>query len=309
VTKLCPDGSALTYSSFLGGSGSERGWGIAVDDSGSAYVCGFTDSADFPITPGAYKTSREIGYVTKFSPDGSTLLYSTYEDIVFPGVIAVDSMGNAYLGGSSAVSNNAAIAALNAGGTALIYSLIVGGSANDLGWGVAVESTGTAYLVGTTYSNNLHTAGAFDTTYNGAGDGFVAKITASGQLVYATYLGGLSGDGAWDVAVDSSGYTFVSGATTSTDFPMSPFAFDTTYNGGDYDAFMAKINPAGSAVVYSTYIGGIGLEDGYGIAVDSSGSAYVTGRTNSTDFPTTPGAFKRRNRGSFDGFVSKFAEV
>src|SRR5205085_4421652 len=139
------------------------------------------------------------------------------------------------------------------------------------------------------------TAGAFDTTSNGVDDGFVTKLDASGSsLVYSTFLGGANTDGAGSIAIDGSGNAYLTGYTASPDFPTTPGAFDTTYN-NDGDAFVAKLNAAGAALAYSTYLGGTGTngtgyDAGLGIAIDAAGSAYVTGRTDSAPFPTASGA-------------------
>ena len=234
----------LIYSTYLGGSGWDVGYGIAVDSSGNAYVTGYTASTDFPVTPGAFQTTcnggsdcgaNEDAFVTKFNPSGSALVYSTY----------------------------------------------LGGSGSERGYGIAVDSSGNAYVTGYTTSTDFPvTPSAFQTTGGGA---FVTKFNPSGALVYSTYLGSI-GDGGYGVAVDSSGDAYVTGVTASTNFPTTPGAFQTTFSGVS-DAFVTKVNPSGSALAYSTYLGGSGQDGGFGIAVDISGNAYVTGGTSSTDFP------------------------
>src|SRR5205814_8754446 len=159
-----------------------------------------------------------------------------------------------------------------------------------------------AYVAGETVSSNFPTtAGAFQTTFGGgvfgAGDAFVTKLNPTGSaLVYSTYLGGSSSDAGSGIAVDAAGNAYVTGGTGSTDFPTTIGAFQTTKGGGFRDAFVTKLNPTGSALVYSTYLGGSGDDYGYGIALDALGNAYVTGGTGSTDFPTTPGAIQERKR-------------
>jgi len=264
VAKLNAAGSALSYSTYLGGSGFDQGNGIAVDSAGSAYVTGDTDSTDFPTTPGAFQTTNggfEGAFVTKLNAAGSALSYSTY----------------------------------------------LGGSSVDGGRGIAVDSAGSAYVTGLTGSTDFPTApGAFQTTYDGNEDVFVAKLNATGSaLSYSTYLGGSGNDGGSEIAVDSAGNAYVTGLTDSTDFPTAAGAFQTTNGGSDFDAFVVKLNAAGSALSYSTYLGGSDDDLGQGIAVDSAGSAYVTGRTDWTDFPTATGAFQTTNGGGGDAFVTK----
>jgi hypothetical protein len=189
----------------------------------------------------------------------------------------------------------------------LVYSTFLGGSNDDIGYAIAVDSSGDAYITGETYSSDFPiTSGAFDTTFYGSDfDGFVAKVNAAGTaLLYSTYFGGNSYDHGHGIAVDNSGNAYITGYTWSSDFPTTPGAFDTNYN-GNFDAFVAKINPTGSALLYSTFLGGNNIDEGHGIAVDNSGNAYITGRTNSSAFPTTPGAYDTTPNGGLDVFVTK----
>jgi len=334
VTKLNPAGSALLYSTYLGGSLTDQGFGIAVDSAGNAYVTGFLDSANFPTTAGAFDTTINSGdaedaFVTKLNPAGSALLYSTY--LGGSGSdgglgMAVDSAGNAYVTGFTGSANfpttagafdttsnggfdDAFVTKLNPAGSApLVYSSYLGGSGDDQGRGIVVDSGLNAYVTGSTTSADFPTtAGAFDTTSNGGFDAFVTKLNAAGSapLAYSTYLGGSVTDVGNGIAVDSAGNAYVTGASVSTNFPTTAGAFDTTSNGG-FDAFVTKLNSAGSApLVYSTYLGGSVTDQGSGIAVDSAGNAYVTGFTESTNFPTTAGAFDTTSNGGPDAFVTK----
>jgi hypothetical protein len=169
-----------------------------------------------------------------------------------------------------------------------------------------VDGSGNAYVTGYTGSTNYDvTPGAFQTTNGGGRDVFVTKLNATGTaLVYSTYIGGSRGDVGYGIAVDGSGNAYVTGWTSSTNYDVTPGAFQTT-NGGGRDVFVTKLNATGTALVYSTYIGGSGDEVGRGIAVDGSGNAYVTGETNSTDYDVTPGAFQTTNEGRWDVFVTK----
>ncbi|MBA3620109.1 MAG: SBBP repeat-containing protein [Acidothermales bacterium] len=292
ITKLTPDGSQRSYSTYLGGteSGNTRANGIAVDGSGSAYLTGVTGATDFPTTPGAFDgalgNSIE-GFATKLTPEGDDLEYSTYlgDAGVFSGEgIAVDASGNAYIAGGG-------VTKLNPTGTGLVYSTRLDEVSTKE---IAIDGSGSAYVTGDTESDTFTTTpGAFDQSYNGAGDAFVAKLNPAGALAYSTYLGGGDFDSGEGIAVDRSGSAYVTGQTDSTDFPRKN-ALAEDLDGTD--AFVTKLNPAGTGpadLVYSTYLGGGGFDgpaSGQGIAIDGSGGAYVTGATESTDFPTTEDA-------------------
>ncbi|WP_077490175.1 SBBP repeat-containing protein [Sinomonas mesophila] len=331
VTKLSPTGSSLVYSTYLGGSGFDTGAGVAVDAVGSAYVTGTTDSADFPTTAGAFDTTFNSGndaFVTKLNPAGSALVYSTYLggtsfDNGFG--IALDAAGSAYVTGETSSTDfpttasafdtihnggirDAFVTKLDPTGSSLLYSTYLGGSDDDNGFGVAVDAAASAYVTGATGSTNFPTtAGAFDTTLDGGGDAFVTKLSPTGSsLVYSTYLGGGNFDPGNGVAVDATGSAHVTGSTTSTDFPTTAGAFDTTANGSN-DAFVTKLSPTGSSLVYSTYLGGSGFDRGLGVAVDAAGNTYITGNTSSTDFPTTAGALDTTLNGGGDAFVTKLS--
>jgi len=328
VTRLNAAGTALLYSTYLGGSNEEEGQGIAIDGTGSAYVTGETGSTDFPTTPGAFDTAKSGGFdvfVTKLDAAGTGLLYSTY----LGGAgndegrgIAVDLGGGAYVTGRAAFMNfpttpgafdttfnggvsDAFVTNLNAAGTGLLYSTFLGGSDFDYGAGIAVDVAGSAYVTGETRSADFSTTpSSFDTTLSGFSDSFVTKLDAAGTaLLYSTYLGGSSSDPGAGIAVDATGNAYVTGFTTSADFPTTLGAFDRTHNGGS-DAFVTKLDAAGGGLLYSTYLGGSGPDGGEGIALDGVGSAYVTGDTTSANFPITPGAFDGTLNGT-DVFVTK----
>jgi hypothetical protein len=327
VTKLNTSGTALIYSTYLGGSSREnfvRG-GVVVDSAGNAYVTGDTSSTDFPTTPGAFQGTNggfEDAFVTKLNASGSALVYSTYlggNDIDDGLGIAVDTSGNAYVTGladstnfptanafqgTKNVGDDAFVTKLNAAGSALVYSTYLGGGALDQSNGVAVDAAGNAYVTGQTASTDFPTTpGAFDTTDNPFSDAFVTKLNASGTaLVHSTYLGGNSTDIGSGIAVDSAGNAYVTGFTASSDFPPTPGAFADKPG---IDAFVTKLNASGTALAYSTYLGGDDDDGGRGIAVDSAGNAYVTGETFSTDFPTTPGSFDTTDPPGSDTFITK----
>jgi hypothetical protein len=315
----------LAYSTYLGGSDGDYGNAIAVDASGNAYVTGWTRSTDFPTTPGAFQiTCRSCpfptdAFVSKLNAAGSALVYSTYlggSSSDQSNGIAVDVSGNAYVTGYTESSDfpttpgafqttyggggDAFVTKLNAAGSALVYSTYLGGRYYDQGPGIALDAAGNAYVTGNAGDGFPTTAGAFQTTYGeGSDDAFVSMLNASGSaLAYSTYLGGSNIDSASAIAVDASGNVYVGGTTYSTDFPTTPGAFQTT-SGGAYDAFISKLNATGSALLYSTYLGGSVDDFGSGIAIDASGNAHVTGSTLSSDFPTTPGAFQTSPGGAF----------
>ena len=335
VTKLNATGSGLLYSTYLGGNNIDNAYAIAVDSGGNAYVTGFTTSTNFPTTAGGFQTvkpsvsGQDSVFVTKLNSNGTGLVYSTFlggstNDMGH--AIALDAGGNAYMTGFSqstdfptmagayqstkptaAYQDTAFVTKLNSAGTSLVYSTFLGGSGGSTGYGIAVDPSGAAYVTGDSGSNFPTTAGAFQTVFGGGTQTvFVAKLNPTGTgLVYSTYLGGNSEDIADGIAVDPGGKAFVTGNTTSTNFPTTAGAFQTA-NGGYADVFVAKLNPAGTGLIYSTYLGGSGSEMGYGIALDPNGSAYVTGITASTNFPTTTAAFQNALAGTENAFVVKF---
>ena len=335
VTKLDAAGSALMYSTYLGGSLGDigdLGEGIAVDVSGNAYVTGMTNASDFPSTPGAFDTTFGGGtdaFVTKLNASGAALAYSTYLGNLGSDqglAIAVDSAGRAYVTGLSAPGfpttpgafdtsfgggpSDGFVTKLLASGAALAYSTYLGGSGEDYGSGIALDSGDNAHVTGSTASGGFPTTpGAFDTTFGGASDAFVTKLLASGAaLAYSTYLGGTTTDYGNGIAVDSVGGAYVAGYTESSNFPTTPGALDTTFGGGS-DAFVTSLDASGAALIHSTYGGGTRTDYGNAIAVDSAGSAYVTGVTFFSDFPTTPGAFDTTFGGVSDAFVVKIGEA
>jgi hypothetical protein len=317
----------LDWGSYLGGSGNDSGYGIAVDGSGNVYVTGYTDSTGFP-TPGGFDTTLDgtsDAFVTKVNANGQSLAWSSYlggsGDDSGNGIV-VDGSGNVYVTGYTTSTDfptpggfattygggtwDAFVTKVNANGQSLAWSSYLGGSAGDYGVGIAVDGNGNVFVTGETNSSNFPTTGGFDTTLGGAYDAFVTKVNANGQsLVWSSYLGGAGWDVASGIAVDGSGNVFVTGYTQSADFPTTG-GFDTTL-GGAYDAFVTKVNANGQSLVWSSYLGGAAddADDiGNGIAVDGSGNVYVTGFTASTDFPTT-GGFDTTRGGTADAFVTK----
>jgi hypothetical protein len=328
VTKLNAAGTALVYSTYIGGWRNDGGNAIAVDGSGNAYVTGYTDSDDYDVTPGAFQTTFGGGgdvFVTKLNATGTALVYSTYlggSGGDGGNAIAVDGSGYAYVTGETNSTRydvtpwafqptkgggrDVFVTKLNATGTDLVYSTYIGGSGDEVGFGIAVDGSGYAYVTGYTESTDYDvTPGAFQPTKGGGRDVFVTKLNATGtDLVYSTYIGGSGEDRGNAIAVDGSGYAYVTGVTDSTDYDVTPGAFQPTKGGGK-DVFVTKLNATGTALVYSTYIGGSYDDYGHAIAVDGSGYAYVTGGSDSPDYDVTPGAFQTTNGSDWDIFVTK----
>ena len=327
VAKINPTGSALVYSTYLGGSGDEGGTSIAVDSVGHAYVTGGTNSTDFPTkNPLQASNPGGVAFVTKINTSGSALVYSTYlggSGGSGGGSIAVDSAHNVYVtgiagsnfptmnpfqpnfvGGDYHCNGDAFVTKINATGSALIYSTYLGGSGCDGGSGIAVDSAGSAYVTGSTYSTDFPIVKALQSAYGGDLDAFVAKINPSGSaLVYSTYLGGKFTDLGSGIAVDSAGEAYVTGGTFSPNFPL---AGSLEPGGkGTGGTFVSKLNTSGSAFVYSSLLS-VSLDNsGTGIAVDSAGNAYVTGITTSFDFPTKNPLQAAYGGGVSDAFVAK----
>jgi hypothetical protein len=330
VTKINPFGSAIVYSTYLGGSKADRASSIAVDSALNVYLTGDTGSTNFPTavplqsakkTPAAAVTA----FVTKLNPAGSNLVYSTYlggtgeESGV---AIVVDTVKSAYVMGTTSSTDfplAAALQAANAGGqdlfiaklspagSALSYATYLGGSGFELGGGMALGAAGTVYLTGSTLSTDFPiTPSALQSSTTALGfTPFVAKVNAAGSmLIYSTYLGGTVEDFGEAVAADSSGNAYVTGSTSSPDFPaLAPLQ---GFNGG-VDAFVTKLNPTGSALLYATYLGGVADDNGTGIVVDAAQSAFVLGQTGSVNFPTPGTALQPFLAGDSDAFVSKLA--
>lgn len=319
----------LIYSTYLGGGNQDATFGIATDSAGSVYVTGTTYSADFPTTAGGFQTASAGGsdvFVAKFSPDGKTLLYSSYiggSANESGAAIATDSAGNVYVAGQTYSSNfpttpnayqaslqgraDAFLAQISADGKSLLYSSYVGGALDDNATSLALDSANSLYLGGWTASIDFPvTAGAFQTTHNkGVYDGFVMKFGALGSPpAYSTYFGASGSDQINGVAVDSQGAAYITGVTTSPNFPVSAGAFRSVFSGYP-SAFAAKLNSNGKSIVYSTYLTATGWVLGYGIAVDKTGSAYITGATYANNYPVSPGAYQTTVKGRFDAFVTK----
>ena len=309
VTKFSVSGSSLIYSTLIGGlTGTDTGRGIAVNSFGNVFITGSTDSADFPLKSPlqAVKGAGNDCFVTEFSPDGTSLVYSTFiggngEDS--GNSIALDTAGNAYIAGFSGSTdlpvtpscfqgNNAGgedafAAKINSGGTGFGYLTYLGGNSNDRANSIAVDQAGYAYVTGFTTGNTFPaTSGAYRTSGAGNKDVFITKINQQGTgLVYSTYAGGSSDDEGNAIAVDMAGSAYIAGDTYSGDFSGMGTGSEQPNKNALSDAFVIKLNASGSAFAYGTYLGGNGIDIAYSITVDPSGNAYTAGLTQSTDFP------------------------
>lgn len=295
ITKLNATGNALAYSTYLGGLGADGCTAIAVDTAGNAYVTGGSASADFPTTADVFQPRYRLA----------------------AGTPAYDAF----------------VAKLNPAGSALVFSTFIGGTGADVGMGIAIDATGV-YVSGVTNSATSWpvTQGAARAAFGGqggsaklypVGDGFALKLRPDGTgLIYNTFLGGSRDDAAFGITVDAQGNAYVVGNTLSTDFPVTASAAQRTWKGAggetylpSGDAFVTKINPAGTQFVYSTLLGGARDDRAISVALGADGSAWVVGNTLSTDFPVTPDATQAQNRtvqetgyiSVGDGFVSQIS--
>lgn len=322
VAKLDPEGQELLYSTYLGGSAEDAAYGIAVDETGSAYVTGNTESSDFPVVPSEPEAGpcpvlqcenggASNAFVAKLDPNGNALVYSTYlggSGYDAAQGIAIDALGNAYVAGFTQSSDfptispfqstllgtqNAFVAKLSPSGTTLLGSTYLGGSENDAASGIAVDALGDVYVAGYTQSVDFHTKHAFQKVLQGTQNAFATELAPSfDTLTFSTYLGGSGSDTANAIALDASGDLFLAGASTSADFPVQgPYQ---SSNAGHQDAFVAEIAAGGSSLVYSTFLGGSGTDLASALAIDPSGAAFVVGQTQSVNFPIR-GAFQSNN--------------
>jgi hypothetical protein len=343
--KLGSGGDALVYSTYLGGSVEDRGYGVALDTAGSAYVTGATWSADFPLHKPMHSYCGIITYpdafVAKIAPDGSSLHYSTYlcgSDDDRGIAIATDAEGNAYVTGHTNSEDfptqnayqpqyrgyqDAFVAKLNAAGSALVYSTYFGGTVDEAGWGIALDRDRNVYFTGFTKSPDFPLMNPAQPQPGGDDDAFLVRLDASGaNLIYSTFLGGAGHDFGQGVVVTECGMrnadcgmggAAVVGRTASLNFPtVEPVQGQLR---GQSDAFAARFSSAGSPLVYSTYLGGDNLDDGWavaecgvGVGECGMGGIYVAGGTRSSDFPAV-NPYQGTNRGGSDGFIARLSDV
>ncbi len=331
ITKLNSSGESLDYSTFIGGLGNDKGAAIDIDDDGCAYVTGFTDSVDFPVTPGAYNTSHSTddndAFVLKLGRKGNEIHFSTYlggNDYDGGYRIKVDGNGCAYMTGMTNSLDfpttagslddtynggefDSFLTKFDPSGGSLVFSTFLGGKGWDSSMAIYVDENYNAYVFGETGSSDLPTtSGAFDDSFNGGErDAFLMKFSLSGDTIeYSTYLGGGGMEYAQSLVVDGDCYAYLIGGTGSNDFPTTSGAYDEFYNGGGMDAYLVKMNVSGDGLVYSTFIGGKGWEAGYGLDIDPLGYTYLIGTTGSSDFPTTRDTDHILN-GLSDAFISR----
>jgi hypothetical protein len=260
VTQLSADGTSILYSTFLGGTEEDDGMAVAVDANGFIYVTGYAGSSNFPTV-------------------------NALDDTFGGGTCSGDPCTDAIV---------AKIDPAASGSASLLYSTLMGYDENDKGQGIAVDSTGHVYVAGYTKSNGFPTLNPLQANRAGSRDAFLVKLDpdagGSASLLYGTYLGGSSDDRAYAIALGGTNQVYLTGFVRSSNFPTVN-AFDDTFGGGTcgsrdcFDAFVAHLDLDTNTLVYSSYLGGTSDEEGWGIAVDGSGNAYVTGYTMSTDFP------------------------
>jgi hypothetical protein len=344
VAKINPSGGGVVYATYIGGASNDVSKSIVVDAAGHAYVAGETNSTNFPVTAGAYQTTRRGGwdaFVTKLNASGSALNFSTYlggtsHESEYG--LAVDATGNIYLAGRTASANfpiavgafqparntefnnpesyDGFVTKLNPTASALIYSTYLGGSRDEYLWGLAVGSDGSAYVTGSTYAANFPTtAGAYQSVKAAPNDNFdddifVTRLNPSGSsLLYSTFIGSVGSERSSAIALDASGNAFITGLTSSATYPTTAGAYQTVYPGAPLSTtkcVVTKLNATGTALVYSTFLGGANGDEGSGITVDATGNAVVVGSSDSPGFPTTADAFQRQKNDKRDGFLARF---
>jgi hypothetical protein len=314
----------LVYSELIGGSNADVASGVALDETGSVYVTGWAKSSNFPRAVGRSKGKDVV--VFKLDATGTRLEYATFvggsgneEGLA----IAVTPEGEAVVVGETGSSNfphtrdayarsrsgnaDAFAFKLSDDGSELLWSTFLGGSSDDVANDVVLGPDGSSYVVGTTRSRDFPvTSHAYQTERGGARDAFVTRLGSDGMvLVYSTYLGGVRDDGGHGIALDGNGNAYVTGRTDSADFPTTTGALDNRKS--DVDAFVSKLSQAGGNLIYSTFLGGDGQDEAYGIALDVEYQAWVVGWTQSDDFPTTDGALQESNRARRDGFATRIS--
>jgi hypothetical protein len=311
----------MTYSTYLGSSGADFGYGVASDVVGNVYMTGYTASINFPLVDPVMPYSGDgDAFVSKFSRDGSALLFSTYiggSKAEAGRTIALDATGNIYIAGATfspdfptvnafqpvfgAGWDDAIVAKIDATGSSLIYSSYLGGSGADRCLrGLAVNAAGEAIVTGLTLSTDFPTANAYQPAPAGDSEVFITKVAAAGgSLVFSTYLGGPESDYSWGVALDPEGNPVLI-ATAGAGFPLvNPF--QPTYAGGG-DLTVTKLSADGTSIIFSSYLGGTGPDEGYGVAVAPNGTAFVTGMTWSNNFPTVDPV--QTNQNERDAFLT-----
>jgi hypothetical protein len=326
--KLSSTGSDLLWSTLLGGDRYENTNELVLDPSGNPIAIGYTESASFPTTVGAYDETYNGGgdaFVCKLSSTGSDLLWSTFlgtTTIERTNALDLDHSGNITIAGhtdsplfpttpgvldeSFNGAWDAYVLKLLPDGSDILWSTFLGGETWDVAWGMAVESSGDIVIHGSTTSPDFPTTpGAYDGSINGDEDAFAATLSSTGTgLRWSTFIGGSGWDRGISLVLAPSGSHILTGFTESADFPTTPDAYDRSHN-GDKDGYLIRFSPSTSELLFSTLLGGVGREWGDARALDPSGHPILVGRTDSPDFPTTPGAFDESYSGEDDVFVAK----
>ncbi|TAL07361.1 MAG: hypothetical protein EPO07_00325, partial [Verrucomicrobia bacterium] len=343
VVKLAASGSNLLFSTYLGGTNVDVGYGIALDAARNVFVAGYTVSSNLPVTPGAFRTVPAGGgdaFVAELDASGTNLVYLTYlggtnQDAAYD--VAVDNAGAAYLTGFTAsrdfyttsnalqtllnsstnnlLADDAFLVKLSAGGSNATFSTLMGGATSDLGSRLAVNrETGEAYVIGTTFSlgfpNNRSNYFANTLSNSAASDVFVMRFNPDGSTNYSAVFGGHGTEQGWDIALDSAGNVHITGTTSSTNFPTAPtnntLGISRGTNATGFDVFVAEINSNATAFVYSAVLGGTGSDVARAIAIDPLGNDYLAGETSSTNFPTLA-PFASSFGGTNDAFLVKIS--
>jgi hypothetical protein len=327
ITKLNSTGSDVLYTAFLGGNSYDEGQSITIDGSGAVYITGQTDSTNFPTTFDAYDRTHNgdsDGFAAKVVSDGTILSYGTYlggSDYELPVSVAVDANGIAYVAGFTyswdypktvnglpyAGNGDGFVTKVNGTGSDLLFSTFLGGTQLDYLNGLTLDSNGSPYITGATFSPDFPGSATASTQTRGSdADGFISQFDSSGTLSYSTFFGGTNFDEGMAIKLDADGAIYVTGGTNSSDFPVTAGAYDTTFNStmeNTPDVFVLKVNNLGTDIIYGTFIGGAFHEYGFGLDVGSDGSVYATGMVSSADFPTTPTSFDTSLNGERDAFI------
>lgn len=327
----------LTYSSYLGGTGGDVAYGVAVNSAGDTFVTGSTASLNFPTTSGTYAPTY-VGdgdvFVTELDPTGTRLVFSTYlggSGVDSPSQILLNAAGNIFLVGSTTSNNfpttpippntlpqddylyqpnfagnqDAFLTEMKGDGSALVFSRYIGGTGTDFGTAVTLDSSGNAWVIGSTNSTDFPTLNPFQLGNDGLYDAFIVGVGPIGELLYSTYLGGSQADTGTAIAVDTSGNVYACGYTYSTDFPTQN-ALQSSFAGGS-DIFITKFKPGSTALLFSTYLGGSSQDQALAMIVDASGNIYLTGDTQSANFPVTTSAYQSSLAGTQNIFLTKVA--
>ncbi len=330
IIKMNSLGTAPIFSTYFGGSSSDVGSSIYLDSFLNFYICGTTASANFPITPGVFQTSKsggDDGYILKMNSSGNALIYSTYIGGLgndYPWSLVADVSGNAYfitetngffpttVGAFDVTYNggpwDAAVTKINNNGTGLIYSTYLGSNGDDNPSGIVIDSGNNVYISGYTSGNNFPvTAGVYSQVYGGGvNDCFVTKLNPAGNsLVYSTYIGGSGNDINWNSIALTSGNELVFGGYTSGNYPTTPGAY-LNFSSGSNTAFVSKLSNSGNSLLASTYIGGSGSDQVYYVSLDQNSRVYTTGTTTSTNFPIVGCVYDSTANGLNDAFLSVF---